>query len=93
MACLYQLQGGPFYESHEFAMLFFKHFLDTLIIANIVEVSFVKSKNGDLVIYTPIIDYSCHPNPLEHLSLMSSPQFTKKMFPSNNPTLNELPTH
>jgi hypothetical protein len=53
MACLYQLQGGPFYESHEFAMLFFRHFLDTLMIANIVEVSvsLVKSKNGDVVIY------------------------------------------
>jgi hypothetical protein len=95
MACLYQLQGGPFYESHEFAMLFFRHFLDTLMIANIVEVSvsLVKSKNGDVVIYTPIIDYSCHPNSLEHLSLMSSPQFTKKLFPSDNLTLNGLPIH
>jgi hypothetical protein len=63
------------------------------MIANIEEVSLVKSKNGELVIYTLIIDYSCHPDSLEHLSLMNSPQFTKKMFPSNKPTLNGLPTH
>jgi hypothetical protein len=42
MACLYLLQGGPFYESHEFAMLFFRHLLNTLMNANIVEASFVK---------------------------------------------------
>ncbi len=26
MACLYLLRNGPFYESHEFAMLFIRHF-------------------------------------------------------------------
>jgi len=69
MACLYLLQGGPFYKSHEFAMLFFRHLLDTLMNASIVEASLVKSKNGDVIIYTPITNYSCDPNSLEHLFL------------------------
>jgi hypothetical protein len=53
MACLYLLQGGPFYESHKFVMLFIKHLLDTLMNANIVEVSLERSVNGDVVTYTP----------------------------------------
>ncbi len=36
---------------------------------NVVEVSLVRSENGDVVIYTPVMDYSCCPNSLEHLSL------------------------
>jgi hypothetical protein len=51
--CIYLLQGGPFYEFHEFAMLFIRHFLNILMNENIVEDSVVKSKNGDVDIYTP----------------------------------------
>jgi hypothetical protein len=79
MACLYLLQGGPFCESHEFAMLFFRHLLDTLMNANIVEASFVKSKNGDVIIYTPTTNYSCHPNSLERLSLYEFTSIYKKI--------------
>jgi hypothetical protein len=69
MACLYLLQGSPFYKSHEFAMLFIRHLLDILMDAYIMEASFVRLKNGDVPIYTPTINYSCCPNLLEHLSL------------------------
>ncbi len=69
MACLYLLRGSPFYEFHEFAMLFIKHFLDNLMNVYIVEVSLIRSKNGDVVIYTPTMDYSCHTHSLKHLSL------------------------
>jgi hypothetical protein len=31
MACLYLLWNGPFYESHEFAILFIRHFLNILM--------------------------------------------------------------
>jgi hypothetical protein len=58
MACLYLLRGGSFYEFHEFAMLFIKHLLDILMNANIMELSLVKSKNGDVAIYTPTTYYS-----------------------------------
>jgi hypothetical protein len=57
MGCLYLLRSGFFYNFHEFAMLFIKHLLDTLMNANIMEVSFVKSKNGDVAIYTPTTNY------------------------------------
>lgn len=69
MTCLYLLRGGPFYESHEFSMLFIKHLLDTLMNANIMEASLVILENGDLAIYTPTTYYSCRPNSLEHLFL------------------------
>jgi hypothetical protein len=59
MACLYLLWGSPFYEFHEFAMLFIMHLLNILMNANIVEVSLVRLENGDVVIYTPITYYSC----------------------------------
>jgi hypothetical protein len=39
---LYLFRGGHFYMSHEFAMLFIKHLLNTLMNANIMEASFVK---------------------------------------------------
>ncbi len=58
MACLYLLGGGSFYKSHEFSMLFIKHFLDILMNANIMAVSLVKSMNGDVAIYTPTTKYS-----------------------------------
>jgi hypothetical protein len=35
--------------------------------ANIVEVSLVRSINGDLAIYTPTTYYSCRQRSLEHL--------------------------
>jgi hypothetical protein len=59
MACLYLLQGSPFYKSHELAMLFIKHLLDTLMNANFMEASFLRLKNGSVAIYTPTMDYSC----------------------------------
>jgi hypothetical protein len=58
MACLDLLRGGSFYEFHEFATLFIKHLLDVLMNVNIMELSFVKSKNGDVAIYTPTTYYS-----------------------------------
>jgi hypothetical protein len=61
-------EGSPFYKSHEFSMLFIRHLLNILMTTNIVEASLVRSKNGDVVIYTPITDYSNHPNSLEHVS-------------------------
>jgi hypothetical protein len=79
MACLHLLRGGPFYKFHEFVMLFIKHLLDTLMNANIVEASFVRSVNGDVIIYTPTIDYSCRPNSLEHLSLYEFTSIYKKV--------------
>jgi hypothetical protein len=44
MACkyIYLHQRGPFYKSHEFAMLFIRYLLNILMNANIVEDSFVK---------------------------------------------------
>jgi len=68
MTCLYLLQGGPFYEFHKFVMLFMKHLLNILMNANIVEVSIIRSINGDVVIYTPTTIYSCHLDSVEHLS-------------------------
>jgi hypothetical protein len=53
---------------HGFAMLFIRHLLDTLMTTYIMEASLVISKNGDVAIYTPTMDYSCHPNSLEHLT-------------------------
>ncbi len=53
---------------HEFSMLFIGHLLNIIMNATIVEASLVRSKNGDVVIYTPIIDYSNCPNSLEHVS-------------------------
>ncbi len=79
MACLYLFRGGPFYKFHEFVMLFIKHFLDTLMNADIVEVSVVRLVNGDVTIYTPTIDYSCCPNSLEHLSLYEFTSIYKKV--------------
>ncbi len=69
MACLYLLRGSPVYKSHEFAMLFIRHLLDVLINANIMEAALVRSKNGNVAIYTPTTNYSCYPGSLEHLSL------------------------
>jgi hypothetical protein len=69
MACLYLLQGSPFYESRELAMLFIKHVLNTLMNAYIMEASLIRLKNGNVVIYTPTMDYSCCPNSLEHFFL------------------------
>jgi hypothetical protein len=72
MACkyIYLHQGGPFHESHEFAMLFIKHLLDILMNANIVKNSFVKSKNEDVdILHTHKKLNSCCPYSLEHLSL------------------------
>jgi hypothetical protein len=66
MACQYLLWGGPFYKFHEFAMLFIKHLLNTLMHANIIEASLVRLENGDVLIYTPITDYSCCLDSLEH---------------------------
>jgi hypothetical protein len=60
-------------------MLFIRHLLDILMNADIVEVSFVRSENGDVVIYTPITDYSCCPNSLEHLSLYEFTSTNKKI--------------
>jgi hypothetical protein len=68
MTCLYLLQGGPFYKSHEFSMLFIRHLLNILMNVDIVEASFVRSKNRYVVIYTPTTHYSNHPNSLEHVS-------------------------
>jgi hypothetical protein len=41
MACkyIYLHQGGPFYKSHEFSMLFIKHLLDILMNVNIVRIN------------------------------------------------------
>jgi hypothetical protein len=47
--------------------------------AKIVEVSFVRSINGNVIIYTPTVDYSCHPNSLEHLSLYEFTSIYKKV--------------
>jgi hypothetical protein len=55
MACLYLLWSGPFYEFHEFVILFIKHLLYNLMNANIVEVSLVRSINGNLAIHTHYI--------------------------------------
>ncbi len=79
MTCLYLLQGGPFYESHKFVMLFIKHLLNTLMNANIVEVSLVRSVNGDVVIYTPTTNYSCHLDLVEHLSFYEFTSTYKKI--------------
>jgi hypothetical protein len=46
---------------------------------NIMEASFVISKNGDVAIYTPIMDYSCHRDSLEHLSLYKFTSIYKKI--------------
>jgi len=92
MACLYLLQGGPFYESHEFSMLFIRHLLNILMNANIVEASLVRSKNGYVVIYTPTTNYSDHPNSLEHMSFLCSFQLTKTFIPSNNSNLKAPPS-
>jgi hypothetical protein len=77
MASLYLFRGGPFYESHEFAMLLIRHLLDTLM--NIVEASLIRSKHGDVAIYTPITNYSCHLDSLEHLSLYEFTSTYKKI--------------
>jgi hypothetical protein len=79
MTCLYLFQGGPFYESHKFVMLFMKHLLNTLMNANIVEVSLVRSINGDVVIYTPTTTYSCHLDLVEHLSFYEFTSTYKKI--------------
>ncbi len=60
-------------------MLFIKHLLDTLMNANIMEASFVRSVNGDVTIYTPTTNYSCHPNSLEHLSFYEFTSIYKKI--------------
>jgi hypothetical protein len=72
------LQGSPFYESHELAMLFIKHLLDTLMNADIMEASLIKLKNGNVAIYTPTMDYSYCPNSLEHFSLYEFTSTYKK---------------
>jgi hypothetical protein len=59
-------------------MLFIRHHLDTLMNVNIVEVSLVRSKNGDVVVYMPIIDYSCCLDSLEHLSFYEFTLIYKK---------------
>ncbi len=79
MAYLYLLWSGSFYDFHEFAMLFIKHLLDTLMNANIMEVSLVKSKNGDVAISTPITYYSWCLDSLEHLSLYEFTTIYKKI--------------
>ncbi len=97
MTCLYLLRGGPFYESHEFSMLFIRHLLDTLMNANIMEASLIILENGDVAIYTPITYSSCHPNSLEHLSLYEFTSTYQKIDSINSysksPTLNEFPIH
>jgi hypothetical protein len=80
MACLYLLRGGSFYEFHEFAMLFIKHLLDILMNANIMEVSLVKSMWLSTHPLHIIHDVQTHWNTYP---FMTSPQFTKKLFPSN----------
>jgi len=79
MASLYLLRGGPFYKSHEFAMLFIRHLLDILMNANIVEASFIRSKNGNVAIYTPTTNYSCRLDSLEHLSFYEFTSTYKKI--------------
>jgi hypothetical protein len=66
--------------------------------ANILEASFVRSKNEDVVIYTPIIDYSYCPNSLEHVSLYEFTStykniFSIKQFQFKSPTFNMFPMH
>jgi hypothetical protein len=53
--------------------------LDTLMNANIMEVSLVKSKNGDVAISTPITYYSWCLDSLEHLSLYEFTTIYKKI--------------
>jgi hypothetical protein len=60
-------------------MLFIKHLLDTLMNVDIVEASFIRSVHGDVTIYTPTIDYSCHPNSLGHLSFYEFTSIYKKV--------------
>jgi hypothetical protein len=47
--------------------------------ANIVEVSLVRSVNGDVVIYTPTTNYSCHLDLVEHLSFYEFTSTYKKI--------------
>jgi len=69
MVCLYLLQGGPFYKSHQFAMLSIKHLLDILENAKNVEALLVISENMNVVVYSPIIDYSGHLDSVKDPSL------------------------
>jgi hypothetical protein len=78
MACLYLLKSSPFYKFHGFAILFIKHFLNTLMNVNIMEASLVRSKNGNVAIYTPTMDYSCRRDSLEHFSLYEFALIYKK---------------
>ncbi len=57
-----------------------------------MEVSFVRSVNGDVVIYTPTTNYSCHLDSVEHLSFYEFTSTYKKIvsikqFPFKKPHL------
>jgi hypothetical protein len=47
--------------------------------ANIMEASLIRSKNGNVAIYTPTTNYSCHLDSLEHLSLYEFTSTYKKI--------------
>jgi len=90
--------GGPFCEFHEFSMFFIGHLLNILMNATTVEYSLVRLKNGDVVIYTPITDYSNRPNSLEHVSFYEftstyTNKFSIKQFQFKSPHLQHHVSH
>jgi hypothetical protein len=65
MLCLYLLQGSPFYDSHEFAMISISHLLDTLKNTESIDASIVRFKDGNLAICSSTTDYVCRLDTLE----------------------------
>jgi hypothetical protein len=78
-------------------MLSIKHLLDILENAKNVEALLVRSKNINVVVCSPIIDYSGHLDSLEDPSLCEFILTYKKLLPSKNSnlkrfTFNKVPT-